>query len=67
MQGITEFHKLELLGLISHHSKIALIKRCKELKLAVASTSDIPMPDESCDIAVCVFAPYAEEEVHSLT
>ncbi|MBP3441473.1 MAG: methyltransferase domain-containing protein [Clostridia bacterium] len=47
-------------------SKQAIIygaKRCRELNLAVASTADIPMADESCDIVVCVFAPYAESEV----
>lgn len=49
---------------ISKQALIAGSKRCKDLKLAVASTADIPMPDESCDTAVCVFAPYAEEEVY---
>lgn len=48
---------------ISKQAIIAGAKRCKELHLAVASTSDIPLPDESCDIALCVFAPYAESEV----
>lgn len=49
---------------ISKQALIAGSKRCRDLKLAVASTSDIPVPDESCDIAVCVFAPYAVEEVY---
>lgn len=48
---------------ISKQAMIAGSKRCKDLKLAVASTSDIPLPDESCDIVVCVFAPYSEAEV----
>lgn len=48
---------------ISKQALIAGSKRCRELKLAVASTADIPMQTESCDIVVCVFAPYAEEEV----
>lgn len=51
---------------ISKQALIAGSKRCKDLKLAVASTADIPMPDESCDIAVCVFAPYGEEEVRRI-
>lgn len=48
---------------ISKQALIAGSKRCKELKLAVASTADIPMTNESCDTVVCVFAPYSEEEV----
>lgn len=47
-------------------SKQALIygsKRCKELNLAVASTAEIPLDDESCDICLCVFAPYSEAEI----
>lgn len=55
----------EVFGIdISKQALIAGSKRCKELRLAVASTADIPLPAESCDIAVCVFAPYAENEVH---
>ena len=48
---------------ISKQAIMAGAKRCKELKLAVASTSDIPLSDESCDIVLCVFAPYAQSEV----
>ncbi len=48
---------------ISKQALIAGSKRCKELKLAVASTSDIPLSDESCDVVICVFAPYSEAEV----
>lgn len=48
---------------ISKQALIAGARRCKELKLAVASTADIPLPDESCDIVICVFAPYSESEV----
>lgn len=48
---------------ISKQAVIAGAKRCKELQLAVASTADIPLPDESCDVVLCVFAPYAEKEV----
>lgn len=48
---------------ISKQALIAGSKRCKELKLAVASTSNIPLPDESCDAVICVFAPYSEAEV----
>lgn len=48
---------------ISKQALIAGSKRCKELKLAVASTADIPLPDESCDAVICVFAPYSEAEV----
>ncbi len=49
---------------ISKQALIAGSKRCKELRLAVASTAEIPMPSESCDVVVCVFAPYSEDEVH---
>ncbi len=48
---------------ISKQAIIAGAKRCKELKLAVASTAGIPLPDGSCDIVLCVFAPYAQSEV----
>lgn len=48
---------------ISKQALIAGSKRCGKLKLAVASTSDIPLPDESCDAVICVFAPYSETEV----
>ena len=51
---------------ISKQALIAGSKRCKNLKLAVASTADIPMPDESCDIAVCVFAPYSDDDVRRI-
>lgn len=47
---------------ISKQALIAGSKRCKDLKLAVASTADIPLPDESCDAVICVFAPYSETE-----
>ncbi len=49
---------------ISKHALIAGSKRCRDLKLAVASTSDIPMPDKSCDVVINVFAPYSIDEVH---
>lgn len=48
---------------ISKHALISGSKRCKDLRLAVASTADIPLPDESCDAVICVFAPYFEAEV----
>ena len=48
---------------ISKQALIAGSKRCRDLKLAVASTADIPLSDESCDAVVCVFAPYTETEV----
>lgn len=48
---------------ISKQALIAGSKRCKTLKLAVASTAEIPLPDESCDAVICVFAPYSESEV----
>lgn len=48
---------------ISKQALIAGSKRCKALKLAVASTAEIPLPDESCDVVICVFAPYSESEV----
>lgn len=48
---------------ISKQALISGSKRCKSLKLAVASTSDIPLSDESCDAVICIFAPYSEKEV----
>ncbi len=48
---------------ISKQALIAGSKRCKALKLAVASTSDIPLPDKSCDIVVNAFAPFSNDEV----
>lgn len=48
---------------ISKQALIAGAKRCRNLKLAVASTADIPLPDSSCDAVICVFAPYSEAEV----
>ena len=48
---------------ISKQALIAGARRCKDLKLAVASTADIPLPDSSCDAVICVFAPYCEAEV----
>ena len=37
-------------------------KRGKNLKLAVASAYRLPVGDESCDIIINVFAPFAGEE-----
>lgn len=48
---------------ISKQALIAGSKRCKALKLAVASTADVPLPDESCDAVISIFAPYSEAEV----
>ncbi len=48
---------------ISKQALIAGSKRCKALNLAVASTSDIPMPAQSCDVIINVFAPYSIDEV----
>lgn len=48
-------------------SKQALIygaKRCSELHLAVASTAELPLADNSCDIVISVFAPCSENEIH---
>lgn len=61
---ITNGNNPEVFGIdISKQAIISGARRCKELNLAVASTADIPMADESCDTVVCVFAPYAESEV----
>lgn len=51
---------------ISKQALIAGSKRCKTLKLAVASTAEIPLPDECCDAVICVFAPYSEQEVRRI-
>ncbi len=48
---------------ISKQALIAGSKRCRDLRLAVASTSDIPLPDKSCDVVVNVFAPCSNDEV----
>jgi 23S rRNA (guanine745-N1)-methyltransferase len=47
-------------------SKYALIqgsKRNKKLNLAVGSTSNVPILDNSCDAVLTVFAPYTESEI----
>ncbi len=48
---------------ISKQTLIYGAKRCSELNLAVASTAEIPLGDESCDVCLCVFAPYSEAEI----
>ncbi len=37
-------------------------KRCKSASFAVASIADIPVPDESQDVVVSIFAPDSNEE-----
>lgn len=37
-------------------------RRTNKLSLAVASTSNMPVPDESADVLVNIFAPFAAEE-----
>ena len=51
-------------------SKTALIaggKRCRDLKLAVGSIADLPIPNAVCDAVLSIFAPYNAEEVWRIT
>lgn len=48
-------------------SKQALIygtKRCSSLHLAVASTAELPLENNSCDAVISIFAPCSEKEIH---
>ena len=55
----------EICGIdISKQALISGAKRCRELHLAVASTSDLPLSDKSCDAVVSIFAPCSETEIH---
>lgn len=42
-------------------------KRCPNVPLAVASVAEIPLPDNSVDTVVCIFAPETEEFSRILT
>ncbi|MDD6275312.1 MAG: methyltransferase domain-containing protein, partial [Clostridia bacterium] len=48
---------------ISKTALIAGAKRCGGIKSAVASISDLPIPDECCDAVISIFAPYSADEV----
>lgn len=67
---ISEFYKTrnlnaDICGIdISKQALIAGSKRDKSISLAVASTADLPIADNSCDVVVTVFAPYSESEIH---
>lgn len=55
---------VEICGIdISKQALISASKRCPDFHLAVASTSDLPLADNSCDIVVSVFAPCSENEI----
>ena len=55
----------EICGIdISKQALISGAKRCRELHLAVASTSDLPLSDKSCDAVVSIFAPCSDTEIH---
>lgn len=47
---------------ISKDAVMAGAKRCKELKLAVASVFHLPFESESFDLLVTLFAPFCREE-----
>ncbi|MBR6653997.1 MAG: methyltransferase domain-containing protein, partial [Oscillospiraceae bacterium] len=54
----------DALGLdISKEALIAANKRDKSLRLVVGSSNSLPVPDESCDIVMNVFAPLDDGEV----
>lgn len=54
----------EICGIdISKHALIYAAKRCPDLHLAVASTADLPLHDNSCDAVISVFAPCSESEI----
>lgn len=49
---------------ISKQALISGAKRCGKLNLAVASTSDLPLADKSCDAVISIFAPCSENEIY---
>ncbi len=51
---------------VSKEAISAGASRCRELKLAVATVYDVPLPDNSCDIIVSLFAPFAPLEYRRL-
>ena len=54
----------EICGIdISKHALIYAAKRCPDLHLAVASTADLPLHDNSCDAVISVFAPCSESGI----
>ena len=58
------FPDAEIYGIdISKQALISASKRNKNISLAVASTTDIPLADCSCDIVVSVFAPVNYSEI----
>lgn len=55
----------EICGIdISKHALIYTAKRCSDFHLAVASTAELPLADNSCDAVVSVFAPCSESEIY---
>jgi len=59
-QGI----RCEICGIdISKQALICGAKRCGELHLAVASTAELPLSDNSCDAVISIFAPCSESEI----
>lgn len=48
---------------ISKCSAAFAAKSLPSAEIAVASTSSLPLGNESCDICLCVFAPFSMEEV----
>lgn len=57
--------KAEVCGMdISKLAINAAAKSCKNVMWAVASSFDLPVADESCDVLVSMFAPICMEEFH---
>ncbi len=55
--------KTDFFGIdVSKEAVSAGASRCRELKLAVATIYDIPLPDGCCDIVLSLFAPSAPSE-----
>ncbi|MCM1334840.1 MAG: methyltransferase domain-containing protein [Bacteroides sp.] len=58
----TEFYGID----VSKEAVSVGAGRCKELKLAVATVYDIPLPDHSCDVILSFFAPFSLLEYRRL-
>lgn len=56
---------VEVCGIdISKQALIFAARRCPSFHLAVASTADLPLTDDSCDVVLSVFAPCSAAEIH---
>lgn len=60
-------YSVSVIGIdISKSAVDLLAKRNKEIESAVASTYNMPIKGESCDIIISVFAPFRAEEINRI-